>query len=182
MDNVVVYTTKPQPAKTQAGLMSPAGVVSLIKWYVSNYSVGGGVTTDHGDLTGLGDDTHPQYPNISVAETISANWSFTGVPNFADATVPFTVTSTAVVTNLNAERLDSQQGSFYRDADNINAGTLLVARGGTGLNVITENNTIVGNATAGTDLVVVSTTSAANAIVKTDGSKDIRVNDVYFGI
>ncbi len=42
--------------------------------------------------------------------------------------VTFTISSTALVTNLNADRLDSQHGSFYRNAGNLNAGTLINAR------------------------------------------------------
>ncbi len=43
-------------------------------------------------------------------------------------TAPLTVTSTTKVTNLNADKLDDQHGSFYQDADNLNAGTVAAAR------------------------------------------------------
>jgi len=43
-------------------------------------------------------------------------------------TAPFTVSSTTVVTNLNADLLDGQEGSYYRNATNINDGTLDNAR------------------------------------------------------
>ena len=46
----------------------------------------------------------------------------------ASGTAPFDVTSTTVVANLNADLLDGQQGSYYQDAGNLNAGTLLAAR------------------------------------------------------
>ena len=39
-------------------------------------------------------------------------------------TAPFTVDSATVVQNLNADLLDGQEGSYYRNAGNINAGTL----------------------------------------------------------
>ena len=45
---------------------------------------------------------------------------------------PLVVTSTAVVTNLNADILDGQHGAFYQNASNINAGILGVGFGGTG--------------------------------------------------
>lgn len=48
------------------------------------------------------------------------------VPN--TGTAPFTVDSTTVVQNLNADLLDGQEGSYYQNADNINAGTLASAR------------------------------------------------------
>lgn len=50
----------------------------------------------------------------------------------ATGTAPLTVASTTKVTNLNADLLDDQDGSYYRNADNINAGTLPIVRGGTG--------------------------------------------------
>jgi len=46
----------------------------------------------------------------------------------ATGTAPFTVSSTTVVTNLNADLLDGQEGSYYRNATNINDGTLDNAR------------------------------------------------------
>jgi hypothetical protein len=39
-------------------------------------SVSSGVTTDHGTLTGLGDDDHPQYPARTGTENISGTWTF----------------------------------------------------------------------------------------------------------
>lgn len=41
---------------------------------------------------------------------------------------PLIVNSSTVVTNLNADLLDGQHGSFYQNAGNLNAGTLLAAR------------------------------------------------------
>jgi hypothetical protein len=41
---------------------------------------------------------------------------------------PLVVASTTVVTNLNADSLDGQHGSFYQNAGNLNAGVLLNAR------------------------------------------------------
>lgn len=51
----------------------------------------------------------------------------------ADGTAPLAITSTTVCTNLNSDLLDGQHGGYYRDVGNANAGTLAVARGGTGL-------------------------------------------------
>ena len=41
---------------------------------------------------------------------------------------PFTVNQATLVTNLNAQYLEGQIGSYYRNAGNLNAGTLLAAR------------------------------------------------------
>ncbi len=38
---------------------------------------GGGGVTDHGALTGLSDDDHPQYGALAQAESVAALWSFT---------------------------------------------------------------------------------------------------------
>ncbi len=46
-------------------------------------------------------------------------------------TAPFVVASTTLVTNLNADQLDSQEGSYYLDLANA-TGTLAIADGGTG--------------------------------------------------
>lgn len=46
----------------------------------------------------------------------------------ATGTAPLEVLSTTVVTNLNADLLDGQHGSYYQNAGNLNAGTLPDAR------------------------------------------------------
>ena len=57
--------------------------------------------------------------------------TFTGTKTFSPTgTVPFAVDAarTGTVTNLNADLLDGQQGAWYQDATNLNAGTLNDAR------------------------------------------------------
>jgi hypothetical protein len=97
----------------------------------------------------LGNDTTGDYVSTITAGT---NMSFTAgtgegstptlatstTPSFstitstvAIGTAPLTVTSNTLVTNLNADLLDGQEGSYYRSAANINAGTLPIIRGGT---------------------------------------------------
>ena len=41
---------------------------------------------DHGNLQGLLDDDHPQYPNRAQTESISGDWTFQGDANFNDIT------------------------------------------------------------------------------------------------
>jgi len=43
-----------------------------------------GFSTDHGDLTGLSDDDHPQYGAIADTEAISALWTFSTHPSGLD--------------------------------------------------------------------------------------------------
>lgn len=66
---------------------------------------------------------------LTVSGTVSAN---TLTSTVATGTSPFTVSSTTNVTNLNADLLDGQQGSFYQNADNLNAGSVPSARLATG--------------------------------------------------
>jgi hypothetical protein len=85
-----------------------------------------GAVTDHGALTGLSDDDHPQYLLADGSRGLSANWdagSFeiraeTIESDVATGTAPFTVASTTKVTNLNADKVDGFDVSAY-------AGTLL---------------------------------------------------------
>lgn len=42
--------------------------------------------TDHGGLTGLSDDDHPQYAQVAATETISAAWTFTTGPILSSGT------------------------------------------------------------------------------------------------
>ena len=68
---------------------------------------------DHGTLTGLGDDDHPQYFHLGQNETVSGRPAFDGGTSGSSA--PFTVDSTFLVTNLNADLLDGQHaGAFWK--------------------------------------------------------------------
>lgn len=61
-------------------------------------------------------------------QTITGNHTYS-----RGASAPFAVNSgAAAVTNLDADKLDGQEGSYYRDATNINAGTVATARLGSG--------------------------------------------------
>ncbi len=66
--------------------------------------------------------------------TEEGNWTITGTWTFDnDPSAPFAVSaSSAVVSNLDADKLDGQEGTYYRDADNLNAGTVPTARLGSG--------------------------------------------------
>jgi parallel beta-helix repeat protein len=63
--------------------------------------------------------------------TFACSSTITGtqlVSNVATGTAPLTVASTTLVTNLNADLLDGQQGSYYQNATNLTTGTLDSAR------------------------------------------------------
>ena len=68
---------------------------------------------------------------LVVAGTITGSSTVQGtrlISTIATGTAPLTVTSTTAVTNLNADLLDDQEGAYYRDATNLNAGTVATAR------------------------------------------------------
>ncbi len=96
-------------------------------------NVGGGGTTDHGALTGLGDDDHLQYFYLSQNETVSGRPAFNG--GTSGATPPFTVDSSNKVANLNADLLDGYDSTGF-----------LRASGGT----LNGNLNVTGNVGLGT--------------------------------
>lgn len=66
-------------------------------------------------------------PTVTLTKTGSAT-AVNFVSNVATGTQPYATTSTTLNTNLNADLLDGQHGSYYQNATNINAGTLADAR------------------------------------------------------
>lgn len=81
------------------------------------------VTTTTGNLPARVTSTKLTYnPSTGVLSTTRLT------STVSTGTAPFSVTSTTVVTNLNADLLDGQQGSYYQDASNLNAGTVANAR------------------------------------------------------
>ncbi len=66
-------------------------------------------------------------PLITLAKTGSVT-GVNYVSTVATGTQPYATTSTTLNTNLNADLLDGQHGTFYQNASNVNAGTLADAR------------------------------------------------------
>lgn len=88
----------------------------------------GGNAILHNALQGLATgDPHTQYVALAAARTITAQHTFAP----ATAIAPFVLGVNALgrlVSGLNADQLDGQEGSFYQSATNLNAGTLAAAR------------------------------------------------------
>jgi hypothetical protein len=84
---------------------------------------------------------------ISGTWTISAIMTFNALPAFnggtSGSTAPFTVDSTVVVANLNADLLDGQQGSYYTTASNL-TGSLADARLSSNVPLKNGSNTFSG--------------------------------------
>lgn len=88
-------------------------------------------TSDHGALTGLDDDDHPQYFHLSQAETVLGRPAFNGGTASAP---PFTVDSTYQVANLNADLLDGLHASDFAPSSHDHWGESWSGSGtGTGL-------------------------------------------------
>lgn len=109
-------------------------------------------------ITSKSADANPKNLNISVRTDATTQQFVFGVNGqftipVATGTSPLSVSSTTVNTNLNADLLDGQHGSYYQDAGNINTGTLVAARGGTG-----QSTYVVG------DILFASTTSALSRL------------------
>ncbi len=64
---------------------------------------------------------------LNLAQTFTAAKTFSATAAFSNAN-PFTVTSTNLIANLNADLLDGQTGAFYQNASNITLGTINDAR------------------------------------------------------
>lgn len=82
----------------------------------------------------------------SVTLDVSGDVACTALVSRApDGTPPLTVSSATLVVNLNAQYLENGDSAFYRNASNLNAGTLPVAHGGTGATRLEGGKLLVGN-------------------------------------
>jgi hypothetical protein len=91
-----VAITDYQPQRTPEGTSPPLRlwldtehrrIALAIKQLVEDIAAAGGGVTDHGALTGLSDDDHPQYPLLASPETISGAWTFSDTVTLTDASV-----------------------------------------------------------------------------------------------
>ena len=111
--------------------------------------------------------------------TSSAGLTFNNIPAFnggtSNSTSPFTVDSTQVVTNLNADLLDGQHGSYYLDYTNF-TGTPTIPSATSDLTndsgFITSSSSITGNAASAdtVDVTLTGTSASYNVLFATGGS------------
>jgi len=91
------------------------------------YDVGASPDTGIGDadtLNGLPSDTADTADTIAARDSSGDIQANAFESTVATGTPPLTVASTTLNTNLNADLLDNQHGTYYRNASNINAGTI----------------------------------------------------------
>lgn len=92
--------------KTHYGRRSKDREARELRQHLNIGATAGG-TTDHGTLTGLGDDDHSQYVHLSTARTITGQHSFSP----ATPQAPFLLSANAqgqLVTGLRADQLSKQ--------------------------------------------------------------------------
>ena len=97
-------------------------------------------------------------------------YTITGLHTYSRSTsAPFAVNSgAAVVANLDADKLDGQEGSYYLAAANA-TGTLAVNRGGTGAATFTDGGVLLGS---GTGAITAMAVLADGAMIVGDGTTD----------
>lgn len=157
-------------------LTATSGALSLTGLNASSINTGANnltITSANFNTTATG------INNTAIGVTTASTGAFTTltasstaqatrfISTIATGTAPMTVSSTTLVTNFNADALDGNDGSFYQNANNINAGTLSVARGGTGSTTYTSNGVIYSNGSA---LVSTAAGTTGQCLVATTGN------------
>ena len=112
--------------------------------------------------------------NGSVA--LTANWDAgayeiraqTLEADVSTGTAPLTIASTTKVANLNVDKLDDQEGSYYLAAGNF-TGTLAVGNGGTGATSLTDGGVLLGS---GTGAITPMAVLADGEMIVGDGTTD----------
>ena len=128
VSNVTASTPMFTIGELSGTTLEPASAVS-ISLYNGNVGIGGVLTPTN---------------TLEVA----GGATITGQLTISSPDMPFIVDNSILVTNLNADMLDGQDGSFYRNANNMNVGTLAVSRGGTGLNALPTGRLLIGDGTS----------------------------------
>ncbi len=89
-------------------------------------------------------------------------------------TAPLTIASTTKVDNLNADKLDDQEGTYYLDPGNLSS-AVAVNKGGTGATSLTDGGVLLGS---GTSAITATAVLGDGVILIGDGSGDPTTLDV----
>jgi hypothetical protein len=118
--------------------------------------------------------------NGSVA--LTANWDAgayeiraqTLEADVSTGTAPLTIASTTKVDNLNADKLDDQEGTYYLDPGNLSS-AVAVNKGGTGATSLTDGGVLLGS---GTSAITATAVLGDGVILIGDGTTDPTTLDV----
>tara|TARA_R110002110_G_scaffold104370_4_gene263244 strand:- start:942 stop:2294 length:1353 start_codon:yes stop_codon:yes gene_type:complete len=113
---------------------------------------------------------------------LSANWDAgayeiraqTLEADVSTGTAPLTIASTTKVANLNADKLDDQEGSYYIDPGNLSS-AVAVNKGGTGATTLTDGGVLLGS---GTSAITATAVLGDGVILIGDASGDPTTLDV----
>lgn len=122
--------------------------VTIPKLDLFEGNVGIGTTSPPERLVVMG-KIAPALNNTYDLGTSTLRWGNVHLGNqlistVSTGTAPFVVSSTTQVGNLNASLLEGNNAAFYRNATNMNAGWLIVERGGIGTTTLAANKVLVG--------------------------------------
>jgi alpha-tubulin suppressor-like RCC1 family protein len=145
----------------------------------SNVTASGVFTGNGSGLTTLnGTNITSGSISVTIGGTGATAKTGTGVnvlstnPAFdaATGTSPFTVASTTLVTNLNAQLLNGQTSSYYKDLGSGITGTLAIASGGTGTTTSTGTGSTVLSANPVLTGTLITSNITASGVVTGNGS------------
>lgn len=102
---------------------------------------------------------------LASNQTFTGQKTFSQFPSFSNATVPFSVTSTNMVGNLNAQYLAGQGAGYYKDATNLTTGTLSDARLSTNVATLSGAQTLTGQKTFNSNLKLPNGAQAGHVLV-----------------
>ena len=121
---------------------------------------------------------------VKAAGTValSANWDAGGYEirsntfesDVATGTIPLVIASTTKCTNLNADKLDDQEGTYYLDPGNLSS-AVAVNKGGTGATTLTDGGVLLGS---GTSAITATAVLGDGVILIGDASGDPTTLDV----
>ncbi|MEW5871479.1 MAG: hypothetical protein AB1894_19555 [Chloroflexota bacterium] len=104
-------TSLPRQALRPAPYAMYASNADMVDGFHASAFATAGHSHSHSSLSGLGNDDHPQYFNLNQNENVNGRPYFNGGTG---SMPPFYVSSSYLVTDLNADLLDGQHGSYYQ--------------------------------------------------------------------
>jgi hypothetical protein len=144
---------------------------------------------DHGSLSGLADDDHPQYLLIDGSRGLTSDWDVgshqirakTFRSDVTTGTAPFVVASATLVANLNADQLDGLEAAAFalashnHAASDITSGTLSHERGGieADISAVAKGDILAGTGAGSMALIPATGKSDGDVLtIQADGSAD----------